>query len=94
MENRLSPMRELLGEMLLEAGNPGEALKEFNASLQTVPNRFRSLAGIARAATLQRNDDDARTYHQRLLDLTQDADSERAAIRDAKAYLAKHSSPP
>lgn len=94
MENRLSPMHELLGEMLLEAGNPAAALKEFNASLQAVPNRFRSLAGIARAATLLRNDADARTYHQRLLDLTQDADSERAAIRDAKAYLAKHSSPP
>jgi hypothetical protein len=34
MENRLSPMRELLGEMLLEAGQPGLAQREFVASLQ------------------------------------------------------------
>ena len=55
MENRLSPMRELLGELLLEAGRPDEAQREFDASLQTVPNRFRSLAGAARAAASLRS---------------------------------------
>lgn len=50
MENRLSPMRELLGELLLAAGQPGDALHEFEASLKVVPNRRRSLNGAAEAA--------------------------------------------
>ncbi|HEV7445850.1 MAG TPA: hypothetical protein VGO18_24960 [Steroidobacteraceae bacterium] len=52
MENRLSPMRELLGELLLEASRPAEAQREFELSLTSVPNRFRSLAGAGRAAAL------------------------------------------
>jgi hypothetical protein len=93
MENRLSPMRELLGELLLEAGRPDEAQREFDASLQTVPNRYRSLAGAARAAGLLRHEQDARAYHERLLALTQDADSERPAILAARAYVNNHGSP-
>jgi hypothetical protein len=94
MENRLSPMRELLGELLLELGMPDEAQREFAASLQTVPNRYRSLAGAARAAGLLRHEEDARAYHERVLALTQDADSTRPAIVAARAYLANRRSPP
>jgi hypothetical protein len=93
MENRLSPMRELLGELLLEAGRPDEAQREFTASLQTVPSRYRSLAGAARAAGLLRHQQDTLIYHERLLALTQDADSERPAILAARAYVANHGSP-
>jgi hypothetical protein len=93
MENRLSPMRELLGELLLELGKPDEAQREFDASLQVVPNRYRSLAGAARAAGLLRHEADARAYHERLLALTQDADSERPEILAARTYLANRSSP-
>jgi len=93
MENRLSPMRELLGELLLEAGRPDEAQREFDASLQTVPNRYRSLAGAARASGLLRHEQDARTYHERLLTLTRDADSERPGILAARAYVSNHGSP-
>ena len=93
LENRLSPMRELLGELLLEAGRPEEAQQEFAASLQTVPNRYRSLAGAARAAGLLKHEEDARAYHERLIALTQDADSERPAILAARTYLRKHTSP-
>ncbi|GAA0603185.1 hypothetical protein GCM10009416_46100 [Craurococcus roseus] len=50
MENRLSPMRELLGERLLETGDPAAALREFEASLKAAPNRYRSFAGAAKAA--------------------------------------------
>jgi hypothetical protein len=52
MENRLSPMRELLGELLLEANRPGEAAREFEMPLRIAPNRFRSLAGAAQAADM------------------------------------------
>lgn len=94
MENRLSPMRELLGELLLEAHQPAQAQREFAASLQLVPNRFRSLAGAARAAVMLKHEEDARAYYERLLALAQDADTERPAILAARAYLAKRASRP
>jgi hypothetical protein len=50
MENRLSPIRELLGELLLEANEPAKALREFETSLRNNPNRYRSFAGAAKAA--------------------------------------------
>jgi hypothetical protein len=87
MENRLSPMRELLGEMLLEAGRPADALREFERSLQTVPGRFRSIAGAAEAAARSGNRAAATTYYRQLLTLTSEADSERPAIIAARAYL-------
>ena len=37
MENRLYPMRELLGDMLREHGQPGAALKECEVSMKTRP---------------------------------------------------------
>ncbi len=51
MENRLYPFRELLGELLLEMGQSAEALKEFETALRQTPNRYRTLVGIARAAS-------------------------------------------
>lgn len=50
MENRLYPCRELLGELLLEMGQPVVALKEFETALKQTPNRYRALLGMARAA--------------------------------------------
>ena len=50
MENKLLPMRELLGEFLLEIGRPAPAEAEFAKSLKKAPNRYRSLLGGARAA--------------------------------------------
>jgi hypothetical protein len=89
MENRLTPMRELLGEMLLEAGKPAEAQREFELSLKVVPNRFRSLAGAGRAAALAGDKTQARLHYRQLLVLTKDADSERAALKEAREFLAK-----
>ena len=48
----LAPARELLGDMLLELKRPREALAEYQATLVKEPNRFRSLYGAMRAATL------------------------------------------
>jgi len=90
MENRLSPMRELLGELLLEAGRPAEAQREFELSLTSVPNRFRSLAGAGRAAALAGHKAQARLHYERLLVLARDADSERAPLKAAREILAKH----
>ena len=89
MENRLSPMRELLGEMLLEAGRPADALRAFEQSLQTIPGRFRSIAGAAAAATRSGNRAAAAAYSRQLLTLTADADTERPAVATARAYVQK-----
>ncbi len=89
MENRLSPMRELLGELLLEAGKPAEAQREFELSLTSVPNRFRSLAGAGRAAALAGDKAQARLHYEQLLVLARDADSERAPLKAAREFLAK-----
>jgi hypothetical protein len=45
MENWLVPMRELLGELLLDLSQSSETLREFEASLRGAPNRFRSFYG-------------------------------------------------
>ncbi len=50
MENRLYPMRELLGDLLLEQQQPGAALTEYETSLVSTPNRLRGLYGAANAA--------------------------------------------
>jgi tetratricopeptide (TPR) repeat protein len=87
MENRLSPMRELLGELLLEARRPAEAFGEFERSLDVVPGRFRSLAGAARAAEDMGNREAATTYYRRLLELASEGDGARPALAAARAYL-------
>jgi hypothetical protein len=50
MENRLYPMRELLGELLLQMGQGAAAQREFEASMKENPNRYRGLYGAGRAA--------------------------------------------
>lgn len=89
MENRLYPMRELLGDMLLAQQQAVQALKEYETSLELTPNRLRGLYGTAKAAALAGQGDKASTYFRKLADLTRDADTERVEIREAKAYLAK-----
>jgi hypothetical protein len=46
----LAPAHELLGDMLLQLGQPTAALAEYEKTLVTEPNRYRSLNGAARAA--------------------------------------------
>ncbi len=87
MENRLSPMRELLGELLLQANRPREALREFESSLQTIPNRFRSLAGAAEAAAQLGSRRRATAYYRDLLALAANAESERPALTAARAFV-------
>jgi tetratricopeptide (TPR) repeat protein len=87
MENRLYPFRELLGELLLELGQPAAALKEFETALKQTPNRFRAFWGAARAADSAGDRQKATEYFGKLMDLARNADSERQEIREARAYL-------
>jgi hypothetical protein len=89
MENRLWPMRELLGDLLLEVAEPGPALKEYEISLQSARNRYRGLYGAAKAAERSGNRKKARGYYERLVALCSHADTERAELAEAKTYLAR-----
>lgn len=89
MENRLSPMHEMLGEMLLAMDEPAAALHEFEASLQVAPNRYRSIAGAAKAADGIGDREAMRVWNERLLQLTSDADTERPEITAARTFLAR-----
>ena len=89
MENRLYPFRELLGDLLLEAGQPAAALKEFETALRQTPNRFRSYWGAGRAADAMGERQKASDYFGKLVDLARNADTERQEIREARAYLAQ-----
>ena len=86
MENRLYPFRELLGELLLETGQPAAALNEFETALKQTPNRFRAFWGAARAADGAGDRQKASDYFGKLVNLASNADTERQEIRVAKAY--------
>jgi tetratricopeptide (TPR) repeat protein len=88
MENRLSPIRELLGELLLEAKEPAPALKEFEKSLRNNPNRYRSFAGAAKAAERAGDRAQANHYYEKLVSLAGNADTARHDLVAAKQYLA------
>ena len=89
MENRLWPMRELLGEMLLESKDPAQAFQEFETSLKIAPNRFRGFYGAAKAALMLNDRAQAQNYFQKLVVLCSQADTERPELVEAKAFLAK-----
>lgn len=83
------PARELLGDMLLEMKQPDEALREFEASLRSSPNRFNGLFGAARAAELAGDRKLAGTYYGKLVALSAHADSVRPELKQAKEFVAR-----
>jgi tetratricopeptide (TPR) repeat protein len=64
------PAREMLADMLLELGQPGEALAEYNLSLKLSPNRFNGLYNAGRAAEAAGNRDLAKAFYGALLKST------------------------
>ncbi len=83
------PAREMLGDMLLELKQAGEALVAFESALRTAPNRFNSLSGAARAAKLSGDHEKAKTYYAKLLSLCEHADGDRPELREARTLLAE-----
>jgi tetratricopeptide (TPR) repeat protein len=83
----LAPARELLGEMLLDAGNAADALQAFEASIAKEPRRFRGAFGAARAAEAAGDAAAARRHYRATLEIAGAADSPRAEIAQARAYV-------
>src|SRR5215470_7497565 len=84
MENRLYPMRELLGDMLMLDGQEREALKEYETSLKNAPMRLRGFYGAAKAAEASGDAKKAREYSDKLASLTKNADSDRPELTGVK----------
>jgi tetratricopeptide (TPR) repeat protein len=85
----LFPAREMLAGLLLDLGQSAQALTEFERSQQTDPNRFRSLAGAARAAELTGDRTKARAYYTQLIALGEKSDTDRPELTQARAFVAK-----
>ncbi len=75
--------------MLYEAGQPVLALKEYEASQQREPNRFRGYHGAARAAEAAGDHDKAAMYYGKLLTLARSADTERPELARARAFVGR-----
>jgi tetratricopeptide (TPR) repeat protein len=84
----LAPARELLGDMLLEANKPREALVAFELTMKKEPNRFRGIYGGALAAEKSGDRAKATSYYQKLLEVAADADTSRPELQHAKAFVA------
>jgi tetratricopeptide (TPR) repeat protein len=82
------PARELLGDMLLDAHYPEEALVAYQASARREPKRLHGLYGAARAAEQTGNKELARSYYSVIVGMSSSRNGTRTEIRQAKAYLA------
>ena len=82
----IAPARELLGEMLLEAGNAKDAVAAFDAAMKKEPNRFRGAYGAARAAEAIGNRAAARKYYLQVIAIAKDADTQRPELQRARAF--------
>ena len=83
---RILPARELLGEMLLELQQPGEALRAFEASQLREPERFRGYYGAAQAAAQSGEQAKAKRYFTKLVDMAGQGTS-RPELVQARAFL-------
>jgi tetratricopeptide (TPR) repeat protein len=82
----VKPSHELLGEVLLETGNPAEAAKAFEASLLRMPNRARSLLGSARAHAASGDRATASERFQKLVEIW-GGHQELPGYQEAQRYL-------
>lgn len=89
MENRLYPLRELLGDLLVAASQPEAAVRAYATALVNTPNRYRSLYGAAVAAEAAGDRSTAKEYFTKLVALAKTADTDRPELARARAFLAE-----
>jgi tetratricopeptide (TPR) repeat protein len=88
MENKLLPIRALLGDLYLAAGMNKDALRELEESLKVAPNRYATIAAAAAAAQAAGQADTAKRYYRALVALAVDGNQARPELVKAKKYLA------
>jgi tetratricopeptide (TPR) repeat protein len=79
----LLPVREMLGDMLLEVDRPDKALVQYELALENSPNRFNSLYGAGRSAELIGDKNKATDFFTRLLKISGSADLSRERLAHA-----------
>jgi hypothetical protein len=86
----VAPALELLGDMLMEMNQPAQALPAYEDSSKREPNRFRTLAGAARAPEQTGDRVKAKAYYAELTKLAAKSDGGRPELKRAKNYLAQN----
>ena len=84
----VKPAHELLGEILLQAGRPREAQREFARQLQLAPKRALSLRGLGRAAAAAGDATTAARAYGELRAIWHRADADRPELAEAARFLA------
>ena len=81
------PIREQLGILLLEMGQPKQAQREFEAALKIYPGRFRGLYGAAQAAEKAGDTGNASRYYTKLAAQTARAGGSRNELNHIREFL-------
>jgi hypothetical protein len=82
----IAPARELLGEMLLAAGNARDALIAFEATMKKEPGRFRGAYGAATAAEAAGDRAKAATLYAQVVAAASAADGNRPELARARQF--------
>ena len=82
----VKPVYELYGEILLDLDQPADAIEKFETSLLRLPNRPRSLLGLARAYARTGNRDMAAEAYEKLTEVWSGRDS-LAGFQEARRFL-------
>jgi len=90
MPGTIIPARQMLGEMLLDAQRPREALEAFETALRNEPARYWELFGAAQAAERTGDHERATLYYTQLIRQTQGTDGSRESAKVANEFLARH----
>jgi tetratricopeptide (TPR) repeat protein len=87
----LVPVREQLGDLLLELSRPKEALAAYEAALKIYPGRFQGLYGAALAAERSGDQAVAHKYYAQLAKQTLKANGSRPELKHVREFLAANS---
>src|SRR5436190_4421372 len=80
------PIREQLGTLLLEMGQPTEAQRDFENALKMYPGRFRGLYGAARAAEQTGDKENASRYYAKLATQTAKSSGSRDELNHISQF--------
>lgn len=84
--NPIKPLYEMYGEVLVDLGRHEDAIQQFETSLLRMPNRPRSLLGMARSQAAIGQADLAAEYYQMLVNIWKGSES-FGGISEARSYL-------
>jgi len=82
----VKPTYELYGELLLELDRPTDAIAKFETSLLRMPNRPRSLLGLARALEQTGDEEGAAQQYKKLTEVWDGRES-FSGLQEAQQYL-------